>query len=517
VEEPAGRTRLPRGAEALHPGDPAALGPYALIGRLGEGGMGVVYLGRNDDGRLAAVKVVRAELAADEGFRTRFRTEVDSARRVASFCTAKVLDHGEQDGRPYMVTEYVDGTPLEDYVEAQGPLPEGTLHGVAVGVAAALTAIHTAGLIHRDLKPSNVLLSVSGPRVIDFGIARAVDAPSANTRTGFVIGTPGWMAPEQVLSGDVSTAADVFAWGCLVAFSGTGRHPHGTGSVVTLAARATKGEYDLTGLSGPLRVLVERALDPDPGRRPDAQRLLLELVGGATPAEVSPNAAQAVATKQLTLNWEPQALPPPWIPPSSPQSVRVPAQPYGMTPAPMPPPVQQVRWAPPAPYAPPRRSRSRWGCGCVAALLLLVVAVAIAGYFLTMPTDGQRNRPAADGQFSFVVSSVSCGGPVRGLVQATGDKFCRVRITVTNVGSRTRTLSHDAQKLLDENDHGYRARALVKGTSPDMRNRVPLLRLSPRARFTGLLIFEIPTGLRATAVVLHDARLSRGVRVPAGS
>jgi hypothetical protein len=153
----------------------------------------------------------------------------------------------------------------------------------------------------------------------------------------------------------------------------------------------------------------------------------------------------------------------------------------------------------------------------VAITLLLVVAVAIAGYLLFTPTDGRLNEPAADGQFRFVVSSVSCGGSVRGLTPATGDKFCRVRIAVTNAGDRTRTLTHDAQKLFDENDHGHRARALVRGTSPDVRNSVLLLRLAPGARFTGLLIFEIPAGTAPASVVLHDARVSRGVRIPLGS
>ncbi|MFA1549840.1 serine/threonine-protein kinase [Actinomadura chokoriensis] len=527
MQEQTRRTQLPSRSEPLRPGDPRVIGEYELVGRLGEGGMGAVYLGRDDGGRYAAIKVIREELAADEGFRARFRDEVRNARRVASFCTAKVLDHGEEAGRPYLVTEYVDGTPLDDYIETGGALPDGTLHGVAVGVAAALTAIHAAGLIHRDLKPPNVMLSVSGPRVIDFGIARATDAASGHTQAGFVVGTPGWMAPEQVLLGEVSTAADVFAWGCLVAFAGTGRHPHGTGTVMTMAARAENGEHDLTGLAGPLRALVERALNPDPARRPQAQELLLELVSGAAPAAASPSAAQAAVDAELTRNWQAEALPPPWIPPSPPQGVRAPTRAY--EPAPMPPrpapprpmpPPHPAPWTPPPPMAqaPPRQRRGRGCMGCLIAAAVVVglmVVAGIVGYRYFQPTDGQQNQPARDGQFTFVASSVSCGVTVRGIKPYTGNRLCRVRITVTNTGTDTRTLSRDRQKLVDDGDVSYDARAMVKGGAADVRNTSQAKVLTPGDKFTGLLIFEIPATAQPVSVVLHDAALSKGVRIPA--
>ncbi|HEX2313865.1 MAG TPA: protein kinase [Thermomonospora sp.] len=281
-------------AQPLGPGDPAVIGPYRLESRLGEGGMGAVYLGRRDDGPPVAVKVVRAELADDPAFLARFQDEVANARRVASFCTAQVLDHGREDGRAYMVTEYIEGPSLLQHVAEHGALSPGMLNGVAVGVAAALLAIHSAGLVHRDLKPGNVLLSISGPRVIDFGIARALDVATGHTRTGQVIGSPGWIAPEQILNHPVTPAVDVFAWGCLVAYAGTGRHPFGTGTFQIMAARVVHADPDVGPLPDPLAGLVRRALDKDPARRPTAQELLLSLVGGG---------GEAAVTTSLTRAW----------------------------------------------------------------------------------------------------------------------------------------------------------------------------------------------------------------------
>ncbi|MFC9969453.1 serine/threonine-protein kinase [Spirillospora sp. NPDC127200] len=222
---------LARGTRPLADDDPPSVGPYTLVARLGEGGMGVVYLGHGPDGRRVAVKLIQPDLAADADYRARFHDEVRHARQVASFCTAAVLDHGEDGGRPYLVTEYVEGAPLSEHIKRHGPLPPDTLHGVALGVAAALATIHSAGLVHRDLKPANVILSISGPRVIDFGIARGVGDLTGHTRSGLVMGSPGWIAPEQVQHGEVSPASDVFTWGCLVAFAGMARHPFaGTGA-----------------------------------------------------------------------------------------------------------------------------------------------------------------------------------------------------------------------------------------------------------------------------------------------
>jgi len=199
------------GLPRLAPGDPERVGPYRILGRLGAGGAGTVFLGRASDGPRVAVKVLRPELAGDPAFLRMFRHEVGAARRVVGFCTARVLDADISGPLPYLVTEYVEGVRLDRAVAASGRLSVSDLEGLAVGMAAALTAIHGAGVVHRDLKPSNVLLSYLGPKVIDFGIARALDA-SASTATGKLMGSPGWMAPEQFAQRPVTAAVDIFVW-----------------------------------------------------------------------------------------------------------------------------------------------------------------------------------------------------------------------------------------------------------------------------------------------------------------
>ncbi|MEO3875237.1 protein kinase [Nonomuraea sp. B12E4] len=298
----------PTGAAPLRPTDLREIGPYRLLGRLGEGGMGTVFLARAPTGRFVALKVVKAEFANQEGFAARFHAEVENARRVASFCTAQVLDNGNTgDGRPYMVTEYIAGTPLSDQIGQYGALEPGPLHGVALGVAAALAAIHVAGLVHRDLKPANVILSLSGPRVIDFGIARALDRETGFTLSGELLGSPGWWAPEQVRGQAVSPAADIFAWGCLVAYSGNGRHPFGRGDPITLASRVLNTPPELGTLPSPLNELVRRATAMEPHVRPTAQELLIALVGGSAPAASMPaDPPTLVATEMLSdYGWQP--------------------------------------------------------------------------------------------------------------------------------------------------------------------------------------------------------------------
>jgi hypothetical protein len=269
---------------AGQPGDPRRLGPYELVGRLGQGGMGVVFLGRERrGGRLAAVKALRPELAGDPAFAARFRREVEAARRIDSPQVARVLDADPAAERPWLATEYVDGTTLAAEVAAGGPLKGESLAGFATGVALALAAIHAAGVVHRDLKPANVLLPRPGPgvKVIDFGIAWAADA--TRTRSGLRVGTPSWMAPEQLRDLPAGPPADMFAWGMLVAFAATGRHPFGGGPAEAVAYRILHDRPDLGGVPGSLRPLAEAALSPDPAARPPASRVAATLAAAASP------------------------------------------------------------------------------------------------------------------------------------------------------------------------------------------------------------------------------------------
>ena len=290
-------------ATALEPDDPAKLGEFELLGRLGAGGMGTVYLARGADKRRVAIKVIRPELASDDAFIRRFHREVAAARQVAGFCTARVLDADLDLPRPYLVTEYVEGVRLDRAVERNGPLTGSNLDGFTVGVAAALTAVHAANVVHRDLKPSNVILSLFGPRVIDFGIARALDASTEVTRASLVMGTPGWMAPEQLTGEAPSQASDIFVWGTLVAFAATGRAPFGEGSPTEIALRIVNDKPDLNGFDGPLRATVEKAMGKDASRRPTAKALLMELLGEQLDDPVKADEAGRAATQVLERTW----------------------------------------------------------------------------------------------------------------------------------------------------------------------------------------------------------------------
>uniref|UniRef100_UPI0004663620 serine/threonine-protein kinase n=1 Tax=Actinomadura welshii TaxID=3103817 RepID=UPI0004663620 len=261
----------------LNEHDPRRLGGYALLGRLGSGAQGTVYLGEGADGQRVAVKLLRVQFEEDDTARARFVREAEVAKQVARFCTAQFLDAEVAGDSPYLVSEYVPGEALNRLVARDGPMRGGALDRLAVSTASALTAIHRAGIVHRDLKPHNVLLGPDGPRVIDFGLSRVLDAASAVSSRA--VGTPAYMAPEQVSGGEIGAVADVFAWGATMVFAATGRPPFGSDSVPAVMYRVLHHEPDLGGLDGELRELVGAALDKDPARRPTAAQLLLRLVG----------------------------------------------------------------------------------------------------------------------------------------------------------------------------------------------------------------------------------------------
>ncbi|WP_432247432.1 bifunctional serine/threonine-protein kinase/ABC transporter substrate-binding protein [Streptomyces sanyensis] len=256
----------------LHPSDPASIAGHRLLGRLGAGGMGVVHLARSAGGALVALKVVHAEFAQDGGFRERFRREVDTLRRVRSPWVVPFVAADPDAPAPWLATAFVAGPSLEEAVAAHGPLPPASARALGRRLAEALRDVHAAGLVHRDVKPANVLLALDGPRLIDFGIARAPE-DTALTATGLVVGTPGFLAPEQVHGGGpdaIGPPSDVFALGCVLAYAQTGRPPFGTGPVDALLFRAVHESPDLDGAPEESAELLRRCLEKDPALRPSA-------------------------------------------------------------------------------------------------------------------------------------------------------------------------------------------------------------------------------------------------------
>lgn len=281
----------------LQQDDPPRIGRYLLTARLGAGGMGIVYLGKTEDGRQVAVKVLRPEHADDPETRKRFKREATAIARVRSPNAVQVLDADPDCETPYLATEFADGPSLEDHVKTYGPMHPEALVRLGSALAGALAAIHAADVTHRDLKPSNVLLTNTGPKVIDFGIARVANT-AAITKTGMTIGSPGYMAPEQV-SGHSSQKSDIFAWALVMAFAASGRPPFGTGPALTVLHRILDGPPDVSAVPPGLMPLVKKAIAEDPERRPTAAELLRELSSDpadlVTPADLAGAGAVAGA------------------------------------------------------------------------------------------------------------------------------------------------------------------------------------------------------------------------------
>ncbi|WP_052397556.1 serine/threonine-protein kinase [Streptomyces sp. NRRL F-5123] len=427
----------------LQEGDPSVIGGYRLERRLGAGGMGVVYLGRSVSGRRLAVKVIRPELVTDEGFRVRFRREVEAARQVSGAFTAPVVDAGPDAEQPWLATLFVPGPTLHQHVTSAGPLAAAAAHRLAAGLVEALRDIHRAGLVHRDLKPGNVLLADDGPRVIDFGIARAVAAAPLTT-TGVAIGTPGYMAPEQLRTGGTGPEADVFALGSVLVFATTGHGPFDGMSSDGIGYRVVHEDPDLTGLPGTLRPLVTACLAKEPGGRPTVEELLAALSAptGEPPAVPTPSSAGPVPAEPSSAGPVPAPVPAAAdtptrrdVPTSRDAAPTRPDTPPVPVPAPVPPAPRLVPGAALPGARPPKRKRT----AVVVSATVLALAAAVTVPLVVLHDRGgghasadspgkgaasqQPKTPAAPSSSSSTSAApFSCAG-AQGRVRADGSNL----------------------------------------------------------------------------------------------
>jgi serine/threonine protein kinase len=402
--------------EPLQPGDPERVGRYRLGGRLGHGGMGQVFWGRSPSGRPVAIKVVHPHLANQPDFRRRFAQEVDAARRVGGFHTAPVVDADPGGDPPWLVTAYVAGPSLAQAVQRNGPFSVPTLRVLGAGLGEALEAVHAAGLVHRDLKPANILLADDGPRVIDFGIARALDPAEAHglTATGAAIGTPRFMAPEQFGDEPITGAADVFAWGTVMCHA-AGAHPFGEGSAATIVGAILTRPPRLDSVPKPLQEVVSAALDKDPARRPTPAQLIDALSDGTSsdgwlpapvqamlPEHTLPDATRAgerteiVPTEMLGGGRTARIAPPP----HHEQPIRHTRQFMGPPPEPAP-------GTPPPPSAPRRGPALAIGIA-VGATVLIVVALIVG---ISLSGSRTATPPAADATSAPAAAPPATGEP----------------------------------------------------------------------------------------------------------
>ncbi|WP_141583488.1 ABC transporter substrate-binding protein [Actinomadura sp. WMMA1423] len=400
----------------LRKGDPERLGAYRLTGLLGEGGQGAVYLGEDEPGHRVAVKLLHARFSGDPKARSRFAAEVAVAKRVSAFCTARVLDSDVEGDRPYIVSEYIDGPALSRVLAQDGPRRGADLDRLAIGTMTALAAIHQAGVVHRDFKPANVLLAPDGPRVIDFGIARALDA--TGTMSSTAVGTPAYMAPEQISGARVGPPADVFAWGATMVFAASGRPAFGQDSIPAVMHRILNMAPDFGELPEPLRGIVANCLSKDPALRPASQQVLAHLLAlaGSLPQPGGPrDGADAVMLTQgvrtaaaesarLRARTPPQAAAPFQVGPPVPQTP--PPMPGPAWPSPVPPHDGSTpnTWpsvsAPGVDFTKPSGTGKRPGIGVLAsvggaALAVLTLAAALA--WVQFRGDGDDRGTTATG------------------------------------------------------------------------------------------------------------------------
>ncbi|MFI1809263.1 protein kinase [Streptomyces sp. NPDC020422] len=480
--------------------DPPHIGPYRLIARLGAGGMGRVYLARSEGGRTVAVKVVQTEFAQHAEFRARFAREVTAAKRVGGAWTAAVLDADTDAETPWVATQYIPGPDLHAVVaERHGPLPEQSVRVLANRLALALRAVHEAGLVHRDLKPSNVLVTVDGPRVIDFGIARALDSISGDslqTRTGMVIGSPGFMSPEQVRGLHVTAASDVFSLGSVLAYAATARQPFGAAGNGLHAQlfRVAEEEPDLDGLPETLLELVRACLRKDPARRPTPEQIAAgtatdladEWLPGALLGQLGRHAAQLLDFDPLRphtalVTGRAPAPPAPTPPaparpeptpravhaPAAPEPVQAPAAPEPVH-APAASPSDALAYAPTVgpgydgtarPHVPAQTTERRRRPAVVAGTAAVVVLVTVGGLLALRPWRGGAGESP----------SLSAPKVLQGSWEARlrdGDEGTLARLVIDATGTAQYSLLNEERLCVWESTiTGSRNDAIKLGTS----------------------------------------------------
>jgi Tol biopolymer transport system component len=511
--------------DALERGDPGSVGGYQLLGRLGAGGMGQVYLGVSPGGRKVAVKLIHSVHARDAQFRERFAREIQAAQRVGGFHTALVVDADPRADPPWMVTAYIEGPSLQDAVRRAGPLPADQVRVLGAGLAEGLGAIHACGLVHRDLKPGNVILAADGPRIIDFGIARVMDSSTGITMTGAVVGTVAYMSPEQIRGEVAGPASDVFSLGSVLGFAATGRPPFGTDSAVSIMFRVVNQPPDLAGVSdGGLREVIAACLAKDPGDRPPVRAILSALRRpGLAPAAFGSLAPAAYR---------------------APFGVAPAAAGYGeSTHNPAPAATGPVREAfaprdtvPPAGAAPSRTAssraarsgagharRSRRKAGLIAAAAAGAVVVAVVLVFSLIPGSTPKaaagHRPGATSSAASPTTARGKSNPHQGTSQSGAGGTTTVRdLTLTdpdNVGLNDIAFSADGRLLADTGPDGRAyiwdlatgtlAHAL---TTPDQTSVIPafspdgtLLASSAGATSLGVDLWDVATGQLITTLI----------------
>ncbi|KUP96493.1 WD40 repeat domain-containing serine/threonine protein kinase [Thermobifida cellulosilytica] len=394
--------------EPLRSGDPERVGPYRLVGRLGAGGMGQVFLARSPGGRPVVVKVIRPEYAADREYRARFAREVEAARRVGGFHTAQVVDADPNADSPWMAAAYVPGPSLQQAVQQRGALDEHALRILAAGLIEGLAAIHSCGLVHRDFKPGNIILAADGPRIIDFGIARPTDA-STMTLSGAVMGTLAYMSPEQIGGGQVGPPSDVFSLGSVLAFAATGQSPFAADGIGEVVMRIVSKPPELPQLPDDLRRLIHACWRQAPDERPTTADLLAQLSTAQTSHDWPPPGLADLVNSETPGPASPPNLPNPPNPPKPPPAAMGPPRPYTPAAPPNQPfhqggeegrfgpvPVQAAPppvWFPPAAQPPPRQRFFSWRgvlVGGAAATAVVGLVAALAVLLLLRPTPSQR-------------------------------------------------------------------------------------------------------------------------------